>query len=140
MDIPDINVWLALVDENHVNHASAVRYGQETGDSPIAFVRVTMSGFLRLSTRPGVLSRPLASGEAWKVYGEFLALPNLRLLAEPEALDDHFRSLTEKTGLPHHLWTDAYLAAFAIAGGHRMVSFDAYFARFPGLDFLHLGA
>jgi predicted nucleic acid-binding protein len=36
------------------------------------------------------------------------------------------------------MWTDAYLAAFAITSGSRLVSFDADFARFPGLHFLHL--
>lgn len=35
-------------------------------------------------------------------------------------------------------WTDAYLAAFAAAGGHRLVAFDADFSRYPGLAFLHL--
>ena len=47
------------------------------------------------------------------------------------------RNLGQAT-LPHHLWTDAYLASFAIACGCRLVSFDADFVRFPGLNFLHL--
>jgi predicted nucleic acid-binding protein len=35
-------------------------------------------------------------------------------------------------------WTDAYLAAFAVSASLRLVSFDADFKKFPGLDFLHL--
>jgi predicted nucleic acid-binding protein len=35
-------------------------------------------------------------------------------------------------------WTDAYLAAFAMASGSRLVTFDAHFHRYPGLEFLHL--
>jgi predicted nucleic acid-binding protein len=31
------------------------------------------------------------------------------------------------------LWTDAYLAAFALSAGLRMVSFDSDFGRFAGL-------
>jgi predicted nucleic acid-binding protein len=35
-------------------------------------------------------------------------------------------------------WTDAYLAAFARAGGLRFVSFDGDFTRFEGLNLLRL--
>ncbi|MBI3924942.1 MAG: hypothetical protein HY319_05325 [Armatimonadetes bacterium] len=38
------------------------------------------------------------------------------------------------------LWMDAYLAAFAIAGGSRIVTTDFAFKQFPGLDLLILGA
>jgi len=37
-------------------------------------------------------------------------------------------------------WTDAYLAAFAKAGGLRLVSFDGDFVHFDGLDLLRLEA
>ena len=138
MDILDINVWLALVDQNHLHHASASSYWRGEHHSSLAFTRVSMLGLLRLSTRPGVLSRTLAPAEAWGVYQKFIALPNIRFLAEPAGLDAHFHTLTTQSALSHRLWTDAYLAAFATAGGHRLVSFDADFALFPGLDFLHL--
>lgn len=36
------------------------------------------------------------------------------------------------------LWMDAYLAAFAIAGRFRMVTTDAAFRQFRGLDLLLL--
>lgn len=35
-------------------------------------------------------------------------------------------------------WTDFYLAAYAVAGALRLVTFDRDFARFKGLDLLHL--
>lgn len=140
MDILDINVWLALTDRNHVHHAPAARYWEEIADPQIAFTRTSMMGFLRLSSQPHVLSRTLTNAEAWAMYHEFMALPNVRLLVEPITLDLHFQALTAQTGLPHRLWTDAYLAAFAIASGSRLVSFDSDFTRFPGLNFLHLQA
>jgi len=138
MDIPDINVWLALTDHNHLHHSSASRYWEEIAAPELAFTRITMLGLLRLSTQPRVLSRTLTPAEAWAVYHDFMALPDIRFLAEPATLDARFQVLTAQTALPHRLWTDAYLAAFAMAGGCRLVSFDADFARFPGLDFLHL--
>jgi len=35
-------------------------------------------------------------------------------------------------------WTDLYLAAFAVAGNLRLVTFDNDFLAFPGLELLHL--
>ncbi len=32
-----------------------------------------------------------------------------------------------------NVWNDAYLAAFAMAGGYELVSFDKGFAQFSGL-------
>ncbi len=48
-------------------------------------------------------------------------------------------------GFPHQdlfleggYWTDAYLAAFAAAGGYRLVSFDRDFQKCLGLSLLSL--
>jgi hypothetical protein len=35
---------------------------------------------------------------------------------------------------------DAYLAAFALAGGYRLVTIDAGFTQFAGLDLVLLGS
>jgi predicted nucleic acid-binding protein len=35
-------------------------------------------------------------------------------------------------------WTDAYLAAFAVSSGARLVTFDSDFGRFGGLACLRL--
>lgn len=138
MDLPDINVWLAIVDENHSLHTVASAYWSENADVPKGFCRVTMLGFLRLSTHPGILHGTLSAGEAWGIYHAFLSDPIHRFFSEPETVDAQFAELTAGKNLPHRLWTDAYLAAFAISGGLRLVSFDSDFALFPGLDFLLL--
>jgi len=140
LDLPDINVWLALVDENHSLHLAAGRYWAENRGVDTAFCRVSMLGFLRLSTRSGVLTRTLSHEQAWDTYRRFMELPEVRFLTEPASAEHHFATLTLRPGLPHHLWTDAYLAAFAFATGARLVSFDTDFRRFPGLNFLHLTA
>jgi predicted nucleic acid-binding protein len=38
------------------------------------------------------------------------------------------------------LWMDAYLAAFALAGGYQMVTTDTAFRQFHGLDLMLLGS
>ncbi len=137
-DLPDINLWLAIVDENHTLHAGAARYWSDYADVPKFFCRVTMLGFLRLSTQTGILHDTLSAEDAWGIYRAFLADPFHRFLVEPESMDAIFASLTCVKDLPHRLWTDAYLAAFALSAGLRLVSFDSDFARFPGLKFLKL--
>ena len=140
LDLPDINIWLALIDKRHAHHAAAAHYWNEQAAPRLGLSRVTMLGFLRLSTSLRVLSNPLSPKEAWEIYDKFMALPEVGFLAEPATVDTHFRFLTAAADLPHRMWTDAYLAAFARATGARLVSFDADFHRFPGLNFLHLTA
>jgi toxin-antitoxin system PIN domain toxin len=138
MDLPDINVWLALVDENHTHHSTARRYWNEQLGQQAAFCRVTMLGLLRLSTQPRVLSRTLSNEEAWRIYRLYLSTPEVRFLAEPAQTEAQFAALTLPGDMPQRLWTDAYLAAFAMAGNCRLVSFDSDFKRFPHLNLLHL--
>jgi len=42
--------------------------------------------------------------------------------------------ITDAAGFKQNLWTDSYLAAFATAGGHAIVTFDDGFKRFSGID------
>lgn len=138
IDLPDVNVWLALVDGQHPHHPAARVYWATEAAPVTVFNRVTMLGFLRLSTRPGILSRTLTPAEAWTIYREYLARDSIRLLAETPGLDDEFERLTGSEVFLHRLWTNAYLAAFALSAGCRVVSFDRDFSRFEGLSFLPL--
>ncbi len=138
MDLPDVNIWLALIDENHSLHASARRYWEEDSSTPKAFCRITMLGFVRLGTQPRILSGVLTSQEAWALYREFLAHPLLSFIPEPEDIEVYLSAFTDRPFFPGRLWTDAYLAAFAISAGCRLVSFDSDFASFSGLSLLHL--
>lgn len=137
-DLPDVNVWLALVDENHPHHQSSCDYWQNLSSSDIAFCRITLLGFLRLSTHPKVLSRPLAPVEAWAVYQRYRIEGEVTFVEDSSEIDAGFMSLSHSADFAHHLWTDSYLAAFARFRDCRIVSFDTDFERFPDLNFLHL--
>jgi toxin-antitoxin system PIN domain toxin len=138
IDLLDVNVWLALVDQRHVHYPLALTYWNQNEATQLAFCRTTMLGFLRLTTSPKAVANPKNSAEAWAIYQDLIALPNIQFLEEPAGIDAHFHALTTRHALPHRMWTDAYLAAYALASGARLVSFDADFARFPGLPLLHL--
>lgn len=137
-DLLDVNVWLALVDKRHTHHAVAARYWADTGVNTRAFCRVTSNAFLRLSTHPRVMLNPLSTHEAWITYKRLLSLPIIHVLPEPPGLDEVYCALTCAPSFVHRLWTDAYLAAFALSGQCRLVSLDGDFQRFTGLNFLHL--
>jgi toxin-antitoxin system PIN domain toxin len=144
IDLLDVNVWLALVDENHTHHTRARRYWELESAQQIAFTRVTMLGMVRLLTNRVVMNqRPFSASEAWSAYRAFRALPEIIWIGEHEndariadELLESWISVAEKFSTLH--WTDAHLASISVASGCRLVSFDGGYRRYPGVDFLHL--
>lgn len=138
-DLPDINVWLALTDQNHAHHARAERYWHDESRPQIAFCRTSLLGLLRLATNAKVMAgRPFTPPEIWNAYRAYRALPDVPLLPEPPELETHMRRWSDRAAFPVNRWTDCYLAAFASAHGCRLVSFDRDFHSFAELNFLHL--
>jgi toxin-antitoxin system PIN domain toxin len=140
VDLPDLNVWLALSVADHVHHARARQYWADEAGQQLAFCRVTALGLVRLLTHSTVMGdAPLAMAEAWSAYLAFRRLPEIVLAAEPLDVERWLAEWsTSKRSIPR-LWTDAYLAAFARAGGFRLVTFDSDFVRFDDLECLRLG-
>lgn len=138
-DLLDANVWVALVATDHVHHERALRYWQEESAETVAFCRITALAFLRLVTNAHVMQHAvLTSGEAWALWQEWLRLPEVSFLNEPVGMDEQLGQFSRVMSIRPRLWTDAYLAAFAIAGGHRIVTFDEDFRKFVRLDLLRL--
>ena len=138
-DLPDVNVWLALSDTRHAQHAAAREYWNKQRATQVVFCRVTMLGLLRISSNAKAMhGQQFSNAEAWAIYQTYRGMPDCELRPDPPHLETAFAALTLDASLPHRLWTDAYLAAFAIAGAIRLVSFDGDFQRFPGLDLLQL--
>jgi toxin-antitoxin system PIN domain toxin len=138
-DLLDVNVWLALAAGAHTHHDRAKDYWEKEAAPVSAFCRLTQLAFLRHLTNQAIMGdqvlRPLA---AWKKLQEFLALPEVRSLAEPAGLDERLGDFCNLGRTSPNLWTDAYLAAFAKCAGLRLVTFDHGFSRFQGLELLIL--
>lgn len=75
--------------------------------------------------------------EAWNAYQTWRDRGVL-YLEEPASLEAYFLSATSRSEFRGKQWTDAYLASFAVTTRARLVSFDADFHQFPGLNFFHL--
>lgn len=139
IDLPDLNLWLALADPDHAHHSRARRYWDTEAAPELAFCRVTMLGFLRLLTNPRVMhGDPLSPVEAWDAYRAFAALPEVCFLGEASLAELTFTEWTSRRDFAAHRWMDAWIAATAHAHAARVVSFDGDFRAFPQLDFLHL--
>ncbi len=140
-DLLDANVWLALTAEAHVHHERAKSYWEQEAAPIAAFCRVTQLAFLRLLTNRTVMgTHVLSPAAAWATSTDFLSLPEVELVTEPAGLDHAWERFATAGRSSPNLWTDAYLAAFAVSAGMRLVTFDKAFSRFPGLHFLMLSA
>jgi toxin-antitoxin system PIN domain toxin len=141
----DGNVWLALALSRHVHHGAA-REWLDTVEAPrsLLFCRATQQTLLRLLTNASVLgpygNPPLTNREAWSAYEAFLADDRIAVrVNEPEGVEGWWREFAVRGTASPKLWMDAYLAAFARAGGYRMVTTDTAFRQFRGLDLLVVG-
>ena len=103
------------------------------------FTTVTALGLVRLLSQPRVMGDAVLSlGQASAVQAAFLEQPGVRLVDEASASWPVFRHLLTQDTWPARLCTDVHLAAMAISGGWRLVSFDQDFGRFKGLLWLPL--
>ena len=138
-DLPDLNVWLALVSDCHVHHLAAREWFEGLDLGCAAFCRVTQMGLLRLMTHPKVMGEDvLGLAKAWRCYDALRSDERVSFLIEPPDLETTWRALTIREGETHNCWTDAYLTAFALQQGLRIVTFDRWFERHSRLEKLVL--
>jgi predicted nucleic acid-binding protein len=65
--------------------------------------------------------------------GQLMASPSVAYREEPAGLLPIWQRLGAMTRMSTKLWTDAYLAVFASAGGLEMVTLDQRFSQFAGV-------
>jgi toxin-antitoxin system PIN domain toxin len=133
-DLPDVNVWLALVVQEHPFHAMASRWwGEDAGDQ-VLFCRVTALALVRLLGQERVMGAgTLSMEQALEIYEAFSSLVEVGWAEEPTGVDALWRSLLREHRLTSRHCTDAYLAALAQHQELRLVTFDKDFQRFSQL-------
>lgn len=135
MHLPDVNVWLALTFDAHVHHPAAKTWFDGlSSDAVCYFCRLTQQGFLRLATNPRVFGKDaLTLPDAWHKYDLFSSDSRVSFADEPAQIETHWRSFTRSRSFSPQVWNDAYLAAFALAGGLELVTFDKGFAQYQNV-------
>ncbi len=135
----DANVWLAASADAHLHHARAKEWFDAQILRSCAFCRVTQMALLRHLTNAKIMGLNVQTqAEAWKTYDQLVNDGRVIFLAEPGTLETRFRSFAQASSPSHGIWTDAYLAAFAVENNAQLVTFDRGFSRFTGLDLLAL--
>jgi len=135
MLLPDVNVWLALTFDSHVHHPAAKVWFDALSVQICLFCRMTQQGFLRLASNHKVFGvHALTMHQAWEQYDLFRSDPCVSYAGEPVNLEAHWRRFTEGQTFSPKVWNDAYLAAFAQAGGFELVSFDKGLAQYTGVQ------
>ena len=138
-DLPDLNVWLALAATDHAHHHQAVRYWEQQASPQVLFCTVTALGLVRLLSQPKLMGQAVKrSAESSAILQAFCRQPGVSLAAPGHDGWEIVHRWLSAEELPSRLYTDAYLAALAIANDWRLVSFDRDFERFKGLNCLSL--
>ncbi|MEI8283187.1 MAG: TA system VapC family ribonuclease toxin [Armatimonadota bacterium] len=134
----DSSVWLAFALEGHLDHDKAQDFFDVNSEpNSLLFCRATQQSFLRLITTASILraynESPLSNALAWQFYENIESLPNVGFAQESVELNSVWRSFSSLNTTSPKVWMDSYLAAFAIAHDHTLVSFDKDFAQYQNL-------
>jgi predicted nucleic acid-binding protein len=77
---------------------------------------------------------PLGNKAAWAVYEEAREDNRTGWAEEPRGLEPVWKKFSSDPRPSPNFWMDPYLAAFAIAGGYKLVTADQGFKQFKNLD------
>ena len=135
MDLPDVNVLVYAFRPDSQWHQMARRLLDDlsNGDRPFAVASLVISGFLRVTTMPGMAKVPPEKPAALEFVRVLLSGQNARLVQPGRAHMDQFLRLARMAGIHGNAIPDAYLAALAIEHDCEFVTLDHGFGCFPGL-------
>jgi uncharacterized protein len=135
MKTPDVNVLLYAVNVDSPQHEAARTWleGAFVEASGVGFCWAVLVGFVRLSTRGGILREPLTLDESLDLMNRWLDHPAARLLAPTERHAAVLSALLLGRGRGGNVVSDAHIAAIAIEHGAELGTFDRDFERFAGL-------
>lgn len=135
MQLVDANVLLYAVNERSARHDEARDWLDRSlaGSETVAFAWMVLLAFVRLGTHRAVFPRPLAVEDACGVVRDWLARPSAVVVEPTTRHAGVLADLLTEVGAAGNLVNDAHLAALSLEHGCGIVSYDADFARFPGV-------
>ncbi len=125
--LPDVEVWLALSQHGHKDHALCQKWLNNLGsDARLFFCRFTQVGLLkRLTAGPAREDENvLYFDQAWNKLDEWIRDPRIMFLAEPPGFDEELRALSSLRHPNTTSWDHLCLMAFARVAGLRLVTMD----------------
>jgi toxin-antitoxin system PIN domain toxin len=133
--ILDANILLYAYDSTSDLHQKARAWIESvfSGLEPVGIPWQTVSAFVRIMTNTRLPGERFTTEEAVQLVDDWLAQPNVRLLAPGEHHWALFRQMMVDGQASGELVTDAALAAVTVEYGGMLNTTDRDFARFLGL-------
>lgn len=135
MILVDANLLIYAVNSDSAHHAKARSWWEKTlsESEEVGLAWIVILAFIRITTRPGILSHPLSPEKAVAYVDEWLAQPYVTLASGGENQWQIFRNLQLQVGTAGNLTSDTLLASLAIELGATIYSADYDFRRFVGV-------
>lgn len=135
MILVDSNLLIYAVNSDSFLHSAAKQWWEATlsGSEQVGLAWIVILAFIRISTRPGILSKPLTPEQAIEYVDDWLAQPYVNLVNGGENSWQIFRNLQLQVGTAGNLTSDTMLATLALELGATIYSADYDFRRFPGI-------
>lgn len=136
MILVDANLLIYAVDRDSPQHAPARRWLEAvlSGSEPVGIAWVVALAFVRITTHPRIMGRPLGIAAALEYIDTWLRQPCVTLIGPGETHWPILRNLLSVSGAAGNLTSDAHLAALSIEHGATVASADSDFRRFAGLS------
>ena len=137
MKLLDTNVLFNAVHDRSPHHPTAQHALQQAfmDEAGAALAWLPLVGFIRVSTRTGIMPHPLGIADALALVREWLDHPRAQLLHPGVRHLDLLSRLLLEAGTAGNLTNDAHIAALAIEHNAEVLTFDKDFARFTGLRY-----
>jgi uncharacterized protein len=131
----DANLLIYAVDRDSPHHVPARRWLEDTlsGSESVGIPWIAALAFVRITTHPGIMRKPLVAEHAIRYIDGWLRQPFVKLIGPGEKHWPILRSLLTTSGTAGNLTSDAHLAALAIEQGGTVASTDNDFRRFAGV-------
>lgn len=135
MKLVDANVLIHAFNSDSERHAEAKGWLDDalSGGASVGFAWLPLLAFVRLTTKPGLFPSPASAQVAMAQVDDWLTAPSAQIVHPTARHPVVLTELLADLGTAGNLVSDAHLAALAIEHRAQIVSYDADFARFPGV-------
>ena len=135
MILVDTNLLIYAVNRDADQHKQARRWLERALSGPveIGLAWIVILAFIRVTTRTGIMAKPLHYTHALAYVDSWLNQPHVELISSGEGHWPIFRNLLSNTGSAGNLTSDVHLAAMAVEYGAEIYSADYDFRRFTGI-------
>lgn len=119
----DVNVLLALLDADHVHHATAHVWFEREGAAGFATCPIVENGFLRIISHPKYTNPVTGPDQAAPLLADLQRHPGHQFWADDLSLARASIVTIDRVRTPGQV-TDTYLLALAVSNGGKLATLD----------------